>query len=103
MENVITQNVIETSETNSENNSQWIIKDKTELLQQTNFGVLLAFFDRRGKARSGALCDNDVENKIVTVVTEYGWEFKVPYSEVIWVKNGTRWPRGVYNLLKGKN
>lgn len=94
------QNDVISSDSISEDNSQWINKDKTEILEQTGYGTLVAFFDSKGKARSGAICGNDIEHKVIIVVTEFGWEFKVPYGKVLWVKNGTRWPKGVYKLLK---
>jgi hypothetical protein len=41
--------------------------------------------------------------KVIKVVTEFGWEFIVPYDNVLWVRKGNRWPRGVYEILKGYN
>lgn len=103
MENVIIQNEFNSSGSNSEEDSKWVNKDKTELLKQICFGTLIAFYDKNGKPRSGAVCENNPDKSIVTVVTEFGWEFNVEYKNVLWVKNGTRWPKGVYKLLKGKN
>lgn len=94
--------IIQTSE--SSNEVHWINKDKTEEINKAGYGTLVAFYDSNGKPRTGAILEVDKTNKIVTITTEYLWQFEVPYSEVLWVKNGNRWPKGVYNILKkGKN
>ena len=33
--------------------------------------------------------------------TDYGAQYITPYEDIIWVRTGKRWPRGVYKLLKG--
>ena len=35
------------------------------------------------------------------VETKYGAQFIISFDDVVWVKTGTRWPKHVYNLMKG--
>jgi hypothetical protein len=35
------------------------------------------------------------------VETSYGATHVIPFEDVLWVRTGARWPRGVYNMLKG--
>ena len=35
------------------------------------------------------------------VETSYGAVSVIPFEDVLWVRTGNRWPRGVYNMLKG--
>lgn len=41
--------------------------------------------------------------KTVLIETKNGRKFRIAKDGIIWVKTGTRWPRFVYDLLKGKN
>lgn len=79
----------------------WIMKDRSHLIEQAEAGTLIAFYDEKGKPRTAALVNRSSKNKVVKLVTEFEREFIVPYDNVIWIKKGNRWPRGVYNLLKG--
>lgn len=76
-------------------------KPKVEYIEKAPLGTIVAFVDENGKARTAAICDKSLENKTLKVVTEFDREFIVPFENVLWVKNGTRFPRGVYNMLKG--
>lgn len=53
------------------------------------------------KIKSAKIVRKSSKEKVFKCVTSYGKEFLVKYNDVIWVKTGSRWPRGVYNLLKG--
>ena len=80
---------------------KWVNSDKDEFIEKAEPGTLIAFYDNNGKPRTAALVNRSSNRKLVKLITEFGWEFIVPYSNVLWVKNGTRWPKGIYNLLKG--
>lgn len=79
----------------------WVMKDRTALIEKAEVGTLIAFYDEKGKPRTAALVNRSSKKKVVKLVTEFEREFIVPYDNVIWIKKGNRWPRGVYNLLKG--
>lgn len=95
--NVVEENV--TSE--PEEIKEWVNSDKDEFIEKAEPGTLMAFYDNNGKPRTAALVNRSSNRKVVKLQTEFGWEFIVPYSNVLWVKNGARWPKGIYNLLKG--
>lgn len=75
--------------------------EKINYIEKVEPGVLVAFRLPTGKVKSGKLEKRSSKRKVVKLVTEYGAEFVVPYEDIIWVRTGKRWPRGVYNLLKG--
>ena len=81
----------------------WDMKDKTKYIEEAEVGALIAFYDEKGKPRTAALVNRSSARKVIKVVTEFGWEFIVPYDNVLWVRKGNRWPRGVYEILKGYN
>ena len=81
----------------------WVMKDKSGYIEEAEVGALIAFYDEKGKPRTAALVNRSSARKVIKVVTEFGWEFIVPYDNVLWVRKGNRWPRGVYEILKGYN
>ena len=42
-----------------------------------------------------------VSRRKLQLVTQYGARFVVSFEDVLWVKTGSRWPKGVFELLKG--
>jgi len=75
-------------------------KDKERYIENAEKGTLIAFMDEKGKPRTAALVNRSSKKRILKVVTEFNWEFIVPYDKVLWVKQGTKWPNGVYRILK---
>ena len=65
-------------------------------------GTIMAFRLPDGKVKSAKLVKRSTKRRMLLLVTSYGKEFKVPFEDVVWVKTGTRWPCGVYKLLKGE-
>ena len=66
-------------------------------------GTLVAFIDDSGKARTAKVKNKSTKNRKLKLETEYGAEYIVDYRSILWVRTGKRWPKGVYNLLKGKS
>lgn len=81
--------------------THWVNQDKEKYIEEAEVGTLIAFYDKKGKPRTAALVNRSSSRRVVKVVTEFEWEFIVPYENVLWVRKGNRWPKGVYNLLKG--
>lgn len=79
----------------------WEFKSREKEVESAEVGTLIAFLDTKGKARTGALVNRSSNKKMVKLVTEFDREFIIPYANVLWVKNGTRWPKGIYKMLKG--
>lgn len=77
--------------------------DKIRYVETVEPGTLVAFkLDCGEKVVSAKVLNRSTKNRVLKVVTIYGEERIVPFDDVIWVKTGSRWPKGVYELLKGK-
>lgn len=75
--------------------------DRTKYLEGAKDGTIVAFQLPNGKVKSAAIVTNDIAGKRLLLETKYKKKFRVAYKDVIWVRTGTRFPKGVYNLLKG--
>ena len=78
----------------------WVVGDKDEFIEKAEVGTLMAFLDDKGKPRSGKMVNRSAKRRMVKLVTEYDAEFTVSFDKVLWVKNGNRWPKMVYQMLK---
>lgn len=74
---------------------------KMDYIEKVEIGVIVAFRLPTGKVKAAKLMKRSIKKRLLKLETEYGAEFIVPFEDVIWVKTGRRWPRGIYNLLKG--
>ena len=75
--------------------------DKLRYLSTVKLGSLIAFNLPDGTTKSAAIKFRDTENKVLTAETKYGAAYIIPFKDVIWIKTGKRWPKGVYRKLKG--
>lgn len=84
------------------------IKSKDDYIVDAEEGVIVAFrlnFEsKRGvsltKVISGKILENNQVDEVYLVETRNGLKYGVPYSSVIWVKTGGRWPKGIYDEMK---
>lgn len=76
--------------------------DKNDRIQNALIGTIVAFKAPGGRIRSAKIKLRSTANRRLLVCTEYDAEYNISYDDVIWVKSGKRWPKGVYNLLKGR-
>ena len=74
---------------------------KSEYLSKAKAGSIVAFRTKNGKVKSAAIVYNDTANKKVHLETKYEVKFVANYNDVLWVKTGRRWPKYIFNLLKG--
>lgn len=74
-------------------------KNKSEYINSIQIGVLVAF-NAVGITLSGKV-DLILEDSL-SITTKNGKVFSINKKDVIWVKTGDRWPKGVYNALKGR-
>lgn len=81
--------------------SNVVHKSKIEYVENAEVGTIVAFKVPNGKVKSAAIANRSAKRRVLKLVTKYGAEFVVPYEDVIWVRTTKRWPKGVYNLLKG--
>lgn len=109
--------VIDTSTTtpNSENDYAVQIgaeskRSQADYINNIDIGMIIAFKVSPDKAISAKVEDIDYDtekegpdSRTLTTVycrTKNGIEYKVPRKAIIWVKTGTRWPRGIFLQLK---
>lgn len=76
--------------------------DKNDRIQNAPIGTIVAFKAPGGRVRSAKIKLRSTANRRLLVCTEYNAEYNISYDDVIWVKSGKRWPKGVYNSLKGR-
>lgn len=93
--------------TSDDRNAQSVSETKRRYITNAAPGTIVAFRLPNGKVKSAKIVEkfagaNEPDGvDRLSVVTSYGRQFLIPYSSVIWVKSTDRWPKGVYNQLKG--
>lgn len=78
-----------------------IDSNKLRYISEAPIGTLVAFRLPNGKTKSAKIINRSTKNKLLKLETVYGKQFIVPFCDVVWVKSTSKWPRGVYNQLKG--
>ena len=74
---------------------------KMSYVEGVEIGTIVAFRLSNGKVKSAKVTKKSTKNRKLKLETDYGAEYIVSYDDIVWVRTGKRWPRGVYNLLKG--
>lgn len=77
------------------------MEQKMPYIETAQIGSLVAFKLRDGKVKSAKIVKRSTKNRKLKLETDYGAQYIVSYDDIIWVRTGKRWPRGVYMLLKG--
>lgn len=77
------------------------MKQKMPYIENIEIGTLVAFRLSSGKVKSAKVTRKSTKNRKLKLETDYGAEYIVSYDDIVWVRTGKRWPRGVYKLLKG--
>lgn len=77
------------------------MKQKMPYIENIEVGTLVAFRLSNGKVKSAKVTRKSTKNRKLKLETDYGAEYIVSYDDIVWVRTGKRWPRGVYKLLKG--
>lgn len=76
-------------------------EQKMQYVENIEIGTLVAFRLSNGKVKSAKVVRKSTKNRKLKLETDYGAEYVVSYDDIVWVRTGKRWPRGVYKLLKG--
>lgn len=84
---------------NSDNGG--IDSNKLRYINEAPIGTLVAFKLPNGQTKSAKIINRSTGRKKLKLETVYGKQFVVSYSDIVWVKSTNKWPRGVYNQLKG--
>lgn len=112
-----TTEVIDTSTTTANSENDYAVqigaeskRSQADYINNIDIGMIIAFKVSPNKAISGKVEDIDYDtekegpdSRTSTTVycrTKNGIEYKVPRKAIIWVKTGTRWPRGIFLQLK---
>lgn len=82
-------------------NEEERLANKLRYIEEAAIGTLLAFRTETGKVKSAMIVNRSTKSKKFKVETKYGLQYVVHFDDVIWVRTNKRWPKGVYNLLKG--
>jgi len=77
------------------------VKQKMPYIENIEVGTLVAFRLFNGRVKSAKVTRKSAKNRKLKLETDYGAEYIVSYEDIVWVRTGKRWPRGVYRLLKG--
>lgn len=77
------------------------MKQKMPYIENVEIGTLVAFRLSNGKVKSAKVVKKSTKNRKLKVETNYGAAYIISYDDVVWVRTGKRWPRGIYKLLKG--
>lgn len=78
------------------------MEQKMTYIENISIGTIVAFKLPNGRAKSAKVVRKSTKNRKLKLETDYGAEYIISYDDVIWVRTGKRWPRGVYKLLKGQ-
>lgn len=74
---------------------------KMPYIENIEIGTLVAFRLSNGRVKSAKVTRKSTKNRKLKLETDYGAEYIVSFDDIVWVRTGKRWPRGVYKLLKG--
>lgn len=78
------------------------MEQKMSYIENIDIGTIVAFRLSNGKVKSAKVARKSTKNRKLKLETDYGAEYIVSYEDIVWVRTGKRWPRGVYKLLKGQ-
>lgn len=93
------------AENKTENESAGVkvnMEQKMSYIENIDIGTIVAFRLSNGKVKSAKVARKSTKNRKLKLETDYGAEYIVSYEDIVWVRTGKRWPRGVYKLLKGQ-
>lgn len=101
VDNQASVEVEEKFEKESTNTMEIDMGQKMSYIENIEVGTLVAFRLSNGKVKSAKVIRKSTKNRKLKLETEYGAEYIVSFEDIVWVRTGKRWPRGVYKLLKG--
>ena len=92
---------VEAKEENKSANTEINMEQKMSYIENIEIGTIIAFRLSNGKVKSAKVTRKSTKNRKLKLETDYGAEYIISYNDVVWVRTGNRWPKGVYRLLKG--
>lgn len=94
------------AEEKQEENKTAVSDVKLWYINNAKQGTIVAFktnINGYERVKSAAVTNISRSRQLLKLTTKYGVEYIVRFCDVVWVKTGSRWPRAIYNLLKGIN
>lgn len=76
------------------------LSHKMDYISRIDRGTLIAF-QVGTKVYTAMVTNKSVSRGLIKAETKLGVEFIIPFKDILWVKTGKRWPKGIYLLLKG--
>ena len=77
------------------------MEKKIKYIEAATVGMFVAFRLPNGKVKSAKIIRKSTSKKKFMLEEKYGKQHIVEYNDIVWVRKGTTWPRGVYMMLKG--
>ena len=77
------------------------VSNREAYVDSAKVDMIVAFKLPNGKVKSAKIIKRSTPKRRFLVETKYGAQFVISFDDVVWVKTGTRWPKYVYNLMKG--
>ena len=81
-----------------------VVKDNSEsklkYLENIECGTIVAFRTHEDKVISAKVIKKSTPRKKLMLETSYGQQYTADWDDVVWVKTGKRWPRGIYNMFQ---
>ena len=78
------------------------MEQRMRYIENVELGTIVAFRLANGRVKSAKVVKKSTKSRKLKLETNYNAEYIVSYDDIIWVRTGKRWPKGVYELLKGK-
>lgn len=91
-----------TDECKSDDQVHINMEQKMRYIENVELGTIVAFHLANGRVKSAKVVKKSTKSRKLKLETNYNAEYIVSYDDIIWVRTGKRWPKGVYELLKGK-
>lgn len=76
---------------------------KQKYVDDAQPGVLVAFKTDTGKVKSAMIVKRSTSKRRFLLETKYGAKFKVSFDDILWVRTNKRWPKGIFQLLRGNS
>lgn len=77
------------------------MEQKMPYIEKAELGTIVAFRLPNGKVKSAKIIKKSTNKRRFMLETDYGATYVVNYDDILWVRTGQRWPKGIYQLLKG--
>lgn len=77
--------------------------NRAKYIENVTIGTIVAYKVSDTKAKSAKVIKKSTSDRKLLVESSYGAQSTISFDDVIWVKTGKRWPKGVYQMLRGES